>query len=750
MLDINGAIINLEGGPYGSILQAAATSRNIAVLALLLEPGRAVRVSMRGAEYGTALIAAVAHGHVEAVFSYGRFGWSVGDLALAIKFVVQTGKALKEAGGAATEYQDAVCFLQGLEFTLRYIQRASYLYSKDTPIACILDQVVRVQRCLASFIDSIQKYEAELGVKRSQGFHHGVWKKVSWATFVSKEVKELQSKVALPISTINANLSLQVMDILSTLRYELAAIQEGIITQASRLREANEVVLQTTIQNLGDKQLASTTTLNRSISNSVEEVKRLQNSGKLSPWIELQEHAVTCVYLFALGLHHLLLKLWLLLGPHFALFILKIPRLSSNLLRLTEGDVIYFEDMLGRPKRLPFEYFQHWEMQLHVTGSINSDYLALGGSYVNKGKYQLMDSNTGQELSRSTWDFHIRQDSQVEMSAIQAVLPGEEGSCPRCCKVYPRRLRWGLKRFVCSGCGLISHANTFGGVIKYHNEIVTTLREVIDASNEFIAPRPTDLFVVSQESTTIRQGGSRHGADDIAFFKRVVTFTSYDALFWLERVQSLCSRIIAKAESSLKKLPPDSNFDKKQFAGIGNSEGIGIFRDYQDLSKALHPIYAALNDALQIKSASRQSELVLHIWSLGGVALYLGACLDDSILDVKHTIAAELDVSVRELVLKFLVGENYVEQHDWKFLRDITSQGRVTKLQLEIIAPIRVKTLSNTYNIRVNIAGLVSAVKDEILPHLQMKWPIKGVQDIRLVYNGFLLEDPKSLLDLGI
>lgn len=40
------------------------------------------------------------------------FGWSAGDLALAIKIIYEVGNALKDTGGTSSDYQETVAFLQ--------------------------------------------------------------------------------------------------------------------------------------------------------------------------------------------------------------------------------------------------------------------------------------------------------------------------------------------------------------------------------------------------------------------------------------------------------------------------------------------------------------------------------------------------------------------------------------------------------------------------------------------------------------
>ena len=51
------------------------------------------------------------------------FGWSAGDIVLAIKFLVEIGAALREVDGAKTEFQEAAGSLAGLEMTLQFLEQ---------------------------------------------------------------------------------------------------------------------------------------------------------------------------------------------------------------------------------------------------------------------------------------------------------------------------------------------------------------------------------------------------------------------------------------------------------------------------------------------------------------------------------------------------------------------------------------------------------------------------------------------------
>ncbi|KAK5174922.1 Transient receptor putative cation channel subfamily A member 1 [Saxophila tyrrhenica] len=67
MIDRHGANLQMQGGKYGGVLQAAAISGNLALLNMLLDPRHRADVNQTGGEFGCPLSAAAAYGHVEIV-----------------------------------------------------------------------------------------------------------------------------------------------------------------------------------------------------------------------------------------------------------------------------------------------------------------------------------------------------------------------------------------------------------------------------------------------------------------------------------------------------------------------------------------------------------------------------------------------------------------------------------------------------------------------------------------------------------
>jgi hypothetical protein len=58
------------------------------------------------------------------------FGWSVGDIAVAVTLIVKVSKAFKDGSGAVADYDKTVAFLDNLKLSLdalkEYVEQNSY------------------------------------------------------------------------------------------------------------------------------------------------------------------------------------------------------------------------------------------------------------------------------------------------------------------------------------------------------------------------------------------------------------------------------------------------------------------------------------------------------------------------------------------------------------------------------------------------------------------------------------------------
>lgn len=96
-----------------------------------------------------------------------------------------------------------------------------------------------------------------------------------------------------------------------------------------------------------------------------------------------------------------------------------------------------FEDVLGRRKYLPFEFFQHYSV---FTTFLQESFNGIPGQrYVMNRQYQLMDARNN-IIENKTWRQLVGRRSQVKMlvilDAVDDVFVDGMG-CPRCSTSAP-------------------------------------------------------------------------------------------------------------------------------------------------------------------------------------------------------------------------------------------------------------------------------------------------------------------------
>jgi hypothetical protein len=102
--------------------------------------------------------------------------------------------------------------------------------------------------------------------------------------------------------------------------------------------------------------------------------------------------------------------------------------------RLLLGDRFLFEDVLGRRKYLPIEFFQHYSV---FSSFLRESFDGLPGQrYVFHKQYQLTDANNN-IISSKIWHQSVVRRPKVAMSIILDPVVDElvdSLACPRCSK----------------------------------------------------------------------------------------------------------------------------------------------------------------------------------------------------------------------------------------------------------------------------------------------------------------------------
>src|SRR6266702_3239936 len=141
------------------------------------------------------------------------FGWSASDIVAAFNLLNKIRIALKDAGGAISDYQEEVSFLQTITLTLTHLkalQEAPLDINLLNNIRCHCDHI---RGPLGTFLSDIQhSFETSLGAEASKlNKVLSSPKRIQWALSTSKNVKALREKIASPLSAILVAMSQQIM-----------------------------------------------------------------------------------------------------------------------------------------------------------------------------------------------------------------------------------------------------------------------------------------------------------------------------------------------------------------------------------------------------------------------------------------------------------------------------------------------------------------------------------------------------------
>lgn len=140
------------------------------------------------------------------------FGWSAGDLVAALKLLHQIGSALKESGGASSDFQDTLSFLQILSRTLEHLN-VLHATSLDHQVAENLrEQCGQIREPLSAFLDDVgRRFGPRLGIRSDCNKIFAAPRMIQWALSTSKKTKRLQDRIAIPITSINIILGQQIL-----------------------------------------------------------------------------------------------------------------------------------------------------------------------------------------------------------------------------------------------------------------------------------------------------------------------------------------------------------------------------------------------------------------------------------------------------------------------------------------------------------------------------------------------------------
>ena len=110
--------------------------------------------------------------------------------------------------------------------------------------------------------------------------------------------------------------------------------------------------------------------------------------------------------------------------------LLRIQTSIPRVMFLSRQDSVHFEDVLGRKKLLPYDYFRHWDV---FNSMLRCEFKGLPGERkVCTGDYVLMDSQKqGVTFKKEAWPLMVFPVTKIKMSVVLETFHVVGGFCPR-------------------------------------------------------------------------------------------------------------------------------------------------------------------------------------------------------------------------------------------------------------------------------------------------------------------------------
>ena len=139
------------------------------------------------------------------------FGFGVGDFIAVIKLIARVAHALKNSGGAASEYQDVIQELEYLQTVLAHLGTVRFQDVASTKPAVRLTLLISAcQRPLEEFLERIARFSDSLNVNSQRGFLHRIPRKAQWGAFMGEEIPKLRAVVAAKVMQVQLDLQLYI------------------------------------------------------------------------------------------------------------------------------------------------------------------------------------------------------------------------------------------------------------------------------------------------------------------------------------------------------------------------------------------------------------------------------------------------------------------------------------------------------------------------------------------------------------
>ena len=140
------------------------------------------------------------------------FGWSAGDVIIAIHILHEVSEAFRDAGGAQEQYAETATWLSSFATLLERLQAHTGDKSNSKYSIDIQKWVVNIGPQYFAFERYLQKYDSALSSRSDISRVKTAFRQVKWALKELKgHVDHLKVAVSTPLESINLLLNLQIL-----------------------------------------------------------------------------------------------------------------------------------------------------------------------------------------------------------------------------------------------------------------------------------------------------------------------------------------------------------------------------------------------------------------------------------------------------------------------------------------------------------------------------------------------------------
>ena len=200
------------------------------------------------------------------------FGFSVGDFIAGIDLIVRVVNALKDIGGASSEYQTLVQELEYLHLLLEQLKDLRPSTSTLSHVNAVRGLALTFKLPLSEFLQKIEKYKSSLGVISSKRQWLGAPRKAQWMVSMPEEISKMRALITMKIVTVSLLLTMP-------MKYATCdVLDHGILTYTSLSLSKIETTIERTTPLLEDTNQKVTETRNLLLQTSKEQRRSLEEA----------------------------------------------------------------------------------------------------------------------------------------------------------------------------------------------------------------------------------------------------------------------------------------------------------------------------------------------------------------------------------------------------------------------------------------------------------------------------------------